>query len=115
MYFLRHLKNLSIGCSSDFDISSKILPMPQYGHQISRGPLSPSGGSVADSGCGKSIRDVLGAIGIWRGSNEETRVGQQDGGENASEPRKSAGASVCGDMRGTTIGDEMNETASSLQ
>ena len=39
---------------------------------------------------------MLGGIGIWRGSNEETRAARQDGGENASEPRKSAGASVSG-------------------
>jgi len=37
---------------------------------------------------------VLGGIGIWRGSNEETRAARQDGGENVSETRKSAGASM---------------------
>jgi hypothetical protein len=37
--------------------------MLQYGHQISGRPLSPSGGSVADTGCSRRIQDVLGAKG----------------------------------------------------
>ena len=49
--------------------------MPRYGHPISGSPLSPSGGSGADSGYGRSGRDVLGAIGKSRGSKEEAKGG----------------------------------------
>jgi hypothetical protein len=49
--------------------------MLQYGHQISGRPLSPSGGSVADTGCSRRIRDVLGAKGNGGSTNEEPKGG----------------------------------------
>ena len=57
-----------------------------------------------DSGCGRSKRDVLGAIGKSQGSNEETWAARQEGVENATEERNSA---VAMPERRRGLGDEI--------
>jgi hypothetical protein len=55
--------------------------MPQYEHWISGRPLSPSGASLMDPGCGSKRRELLGAMG--------TGAARRRRGKTAA-PRKTA-------------------------